>query len=143
MQANKMKEKYLQLERTQFQAFTELPIDSPLYMYNLLKYKEKVEGSDLTGENAYRDYMRAATPFFQQAQATVLFFGSPEFVLIGEEQDAYWDDILLVKYDSKNDFLGMITAEGYPAELRELALEDSRLIYCKSKNLKTNHASKG
>lgn len=128
-----MTKKYIEVERDQFKTFAALPIDTPLYMYNLLKYKKTVANSDLTGEAAYRDYMKAATPFFQQSNAKILFFGSPEFTLIGDPDDDYWDDILLVYYESKDDFIGMITAEGYPAAMRETALEDSRLIYCKSK----------
>lgn len=129
MPLRKMKPTYLTIEKDQLSAFKTLDIVGEFFMYNLLKYKTYVN-TDQTGEEAYKDYMRAALPFFKKAQAEVVFKGKPNLVLIGGEEKHYWDEILIVKYHSKEDFLAMITHEDYPANLRSTALEDSRLILC-------------
>jgi len=51
--------------------------------------------------------------------------------LIGP-QELEWDKILIVEYAKKSDFINMITTEGYPAEMRKSAIEDSRLIFCEA-----------
>jgi len=125
-----MSKKHLTIEAEQFNAFKTLEIEGPLLMYNLLKYKDQVEDLELTGAQVYRRYLKAVLPFFEKANAQVVFKGEPIFTLIGPEEEKYWDEILIVKYTNKADFLGMITAEGYPSAIREKALIDSRLILC-------------
>ncbi len=127
-----MQEKYLGIEKEQFNAFMALEIDGALLMYNLLKYKDQVGETGKTGFQVYREYLRVTTPFFEKANANIVFKGKPVFTLIGPSEKEYWDEILIVKYETKEDFLGMITAEGYPSAIREQALLDSRLIFCKS-----------
>lgn len=126
------KEVYLRPNRSAMHALSELPADEELMMLNLLKYKASVGEAGLSGEAAYREYMKAATPFFKLAEAEVVFFGRPQASLIGPEDEELWDDVLIIKYKSPASFENMVKAEGYPSELRELALLDSRLIYCKS-----------
>lgn len=125
------KESFLEINKAQFQRFMKLPMDTPVVMLNLLKFKEKVSETGLSGEASYKEYMKAATPFFAKANAEVLFMGKPETMLIGPENEGLWDKVLLVKYDTIAGFLGMVQAEGYPSHLRANALEDSRLIHCK------------
>ncbi|MEM9921869.1 MAG: DUF1330 domain-containing protein [Bacteroidota bacterium] len=120
---------FLDLTRAQFEAFKEWPIDGAFQMLNLLKFKETVEGSELSGRAQYRKYMEAASPFITQANGKVLFYGRPLLTLIGPTE-LEWDKVLIVEYASKSDFIGMITKPGYPAHLRKAALEDSRLILC-------------
>lgn len=121
----------MEVNKEQLQALAELPEDQELLMLNLLRYKDRVEETGLTGENTYRQYMRAASPFFGEVDAEIVFFGSPELMLIGPEDQELWDDILLVKYRNAGEFFKMTQAKGYPSELREQSLQDSRLIYCK------------
>lgn len=86
----------------------------------------------MTGEASYKQYMKAATPFFEKIDAEIIFFGRPLLMLIGPEDETLWDDMLLVKYKNQSEFFKMTRAEGYPTKLREQSLQDSRLIYCKS-----------
>jgi len=111
---------------------TTLPENRELVMLNLLKYKDKVEETGLTGKASYKQYMKAAAPFFEKIDAEIIFFGSPQLMLVGPEDEALWDDMLLVKYKNPDEFFQMTRAEGYPTKLREQSLEDSRLIYCQS-----------
>lgn len=125
--------KYLDLTREQYKAFMEMPIDVPLQMLNLLKFKKKVDDADISGADRYKEYMKATVPFFQKSNAKINFFGDAKFTLIGPEE-LEWDKVLIVEYASKNDFVKMITTEGYPSEMRKSAIEDSRLIFCEAKN---------
>lgn len=122
-------EKYLDLTKEQYKTFMAMPIDVPLQMLNLLKFKTKVEDADVSGAERYKEYMKATVPFFQKSNAKVNFYGDAKFNLIGP-QELEWDKVLIVEYASKNDFIKMITTEGYPSEMRKSAIEDSRLIFC-------------
>lgn len=126
------KQLYIEINKEQLNAFLKLPMDKPIVMMNLLKFKETVSGKDITGADLYKKYMKAATPFFVKANAEILFIGKPLSVLIGPEKEVLWDKLLLIKYKTISDFLSMVQAEGYPAHLREEALLDSRLIPCEN-----------
>ena len=127
-------QKYLDITRDQYKAFMAISIDGPLHMLNLLKFKKQVSENGLTGAEQYKIYLKAAMPFIKKANAKVLYYGKPQLTLIGPEGDLEWDEILIVAYPSKTNFINMATAEGYPSELRKLALEDSRLIFCEGVN---------
>ncbi|MEP2237403.1 MAG: hypothetical protein ABJI22_03510 [Maribacter sp.] len=118
------------INKEQLRAFAQLPTDKPVVMINLLKFKDSVEETRLTGAESYNIYMKAAMPYFQKVNAEILYLGKPQRTLIGPEDEALWDKILIVKYNSTADFLGMIKAEGYPTHLRDQSLQDSRLIQC-------------
>ena len=125
------KESFLEINQEQFKAFVKLPKDTPVVMMNLLKFKDTVPETGLSGESSYKEYMRQAAPFFAKANAEVLFLGKPQTMLIGPKDEDLWDKILLIKYNTIAGFLGMVKAEGYPSHLRAQALNDSRLIHCK------------
>ncbi|SEK33258.1 hypothetical protein SAMN04487910_0276 [Aquimarina amphilecti] len=119
---------YTGINQKQFQDFLELSVDGAFQMINLLKFKKKVEGTELTGAQVYAEYLNAILPFFQDTRAKIIYQGKPLFGLIGPEDTIEWDKILIVEYESKEEFIGMITKKGYPAEMRSRALSDSRLI---------------
>ena len=126
-----MEEKsHLEINTEQLKAFAQLPMDKSVVMLNLLKFKETVIETGLTGAESYKNYMKAAMPFFQKANAEILYMGKPQRILIGPADEDLWDKILLIKYNTVADFLGMVKAEGYPSHLRDQALLDSRLIQC-------------
>ncbi|MEW7291767.1 hypothetical protein [Aquimarina sp. 2304DJ70-9] len=128
-----MDHKHIEVTPEQFQEFSTLPLEGAFQMLNLLKFKTKVEDADITGAQAYGQYMQAVLPFFQASKAKIIYQGKPMFTLIGPEKNLEWDKVLIVEYASKKDFLGMITSEGYPAKMRSRALQDSRLIVCTAK----------
>lgn len=123
---------YLEINQEQFKLFVQLPADIPVVMLNLLKFKDAVVETGLSGEESYKEYMKQAMPFFAKANAEVLFLGKPQTMLIGPEDQSLWHKMLLIRYNTSADFLEMVQAEGYPAHLRKQALSDSRLIHCKS-----------
>ncbi|MBQ4822546.1 hypothetical protein [Aquimarina sp. MMG016] len=128
-----MSDTYTGVTPKQFHDFTALPVEGSFQMLNLLKFKDKVEETETSGAEAYAVYMNAVMPFFMASKARVIYQGKPMFNLIGPDGDKEWDKVLIVEYASKEDFIGMITTKGYPAEMRSRALEDSRLILCKEK----------
>lgn len=122
---------YTNITQKQLKDFMESPIEGAFQMINLLKFKEYVKEVDMTGAEAYGLYMQAVLPFIKDTKAEVLYQGMPLLGLIGPEDTIEWDKILIVQYESKEEFIGMISKEGYPAEMRSRALADSRLILCK------------
>lgn len=124
------KQLYVNINPGQVAELANTASHGPVVMLNLVRYKAVVPETGRTGKESYREYMRQATPFFLKANAEILFYGSPKHMIIGPEDDALWDDVLLVKYETVSDFMNMVTAIGYPSQLRAQALEDSRLIHC-------------
>lgn len=123
---------HIDINKAELNKLIEHPINESIVMLNFLKFKEKMENDIVSGEVAYKEYMKQAYPFFQKASAEILFFGRPQQMLIGPQDEILWDKVLVVKYASATDFINMIQAEGYPSKLREKGLQDSRLISCSS-----------
>ncbi len=125
-----MNEKHIEVTPEQIQGFAELPVDGAFQMLNLLKFKEKVVDAEVSGKEAYAEYMQAVVPFFQKSNAKIVFMGKPMLTIIGPQNELEWDKVLIVEYASKEDFINMISSKEYPSHLRSRALEDSRLILC-------------
>lgn len=105
--------------------------NKPVFMMNYLNYEVKVTSTGKTGEETYKDYMKAAFPFFQKIDADIIFKGKPQAIIIGPSDEKLWDEVLIVKYANKNEFFKLLQFKDYPRELRASALSDSRLIFCK------------
>ena len=105
--------------------------NSPVFMMNYLNYKERVSSTGKTGKETYNEYMKAAFPFFQKITAEIVFKGKPMATIIGLFEEKLWDEVLIVKYATKNEFFKLMEMKEYPSELRASALSDSRLIFCK------------
>ena len=105
--------------------------NKPVFMMNYLKYKPIVTVTGKTGKETYATYLKATAPFFNQIDAEIILKVKPSATLIGIENEALWDEVLIVKYANKNEFLKLLSMKDYPAALRASALSDSRLIFCK------------
>ncbi|MAD96462.1 MAG: hypothetical protein CMB99_03955 [Flavobacteriaceae bacterium] len=103
----------------------------PVFMLNLLEYKDVVEETGKTGRDTYKDYIVAARPFFEKIEAEIVFKGTPQSFIIGSNDDQLWDEVLIVKYATKNEFFKLMQFKNYPRALRASALKDSKLIFCK------------
>jgi uncharacterized protein (DUF1330 family) len=115
---------FINLEKDRFFNLNTIP-DGPVMMVNYLKYVKEVDGK--TGKALYKEYMNAVIPFFLESKADLVFKGKELMTLIGPDEN-YWDEILIVKYPSKDGFMKMISNPEYPANLRAKALADSRLV---------------
>ena len=109
----------------------EFPEEQPVFMLNYLNYKEIVPETGKTGKETYADYLKAAVPFFNTLDADIIFKGSPLATIIGPSDESLWDEVLIVRYANKNEFMKLMAMKDYPRALRSLALSDSRLILCK------------
>jgi len=109
----------------------EFPDGQPVFMLNCLNYKEIVPETGKTGKETYADYLKAAVPFFNILDAKIIFKGSPLATIIGPSDESLWDEVLIVRYANKNEFMKLMAMKDYPRALRSSALSDSRLILCK------------
>ena len=101
----------------QMKGFLEQGHDEPIYMLNLLKFKERAEyedgrDSDLTGEQAYGIYGQAVADLLVKVGGAPVFSASVERLMLGEVEDL-WDATFIAKYPSKKAMLKMITDPDY------------------------------
>ena len=107
----------------------------PIVMLNLLRFKDRADGIDaadgISGREAYERYGAGVGPHLAAAGGEILFMAECAAGVIGPE-DEDWDVMVLVRYPSRQAFLGMIADPGYQAvhRHRAAALEDSRLVCC-------------
>lgn len=118
--------------------------DGPIVMVNLLKFREAAaypEGSGFepcSGADAYRRYQHAFTVTVGDvSQAEVLYEGPVNQVFIGDSASAAadWDKVLIVRYPTRQHFLGMMANEEYKKALvhRYAGLERTVLLQCDGK----------
>jgi hypothetical protein len=109
----------------------DFPDGQAVFMLNYLNYKKIVTETGKTGRETYADYLKAAVPFFKNLAAEIIFKGSPLATIIGPSDESLWDEVLIVRYANKNEFMKLMAMKDYPRDLRSIALSDSRLIFCK------------
>lgn len=108
----------------QFAALAARPVDAPVVMVNLLKFK--AEG----GVESYLQYGREVAPHLQRVGATLRYAGGAPSVVIGDGERPWWDAILVVEYPNPQAFIDMVTTQEYAKvhELRVAGLERGDLI---------------
>ncbi len=114
----------------QFQAFSQFPDDQTLLMVNFIKFKEKVEGRDISGRELYNQYVEESTGFAEKVGAEVVWYGKPLYVVVGPPQQILWDAMFVIKFPDKMKFFAMGQMPGFPHDKRVQSLSDSRLIAC-------------
>ena len=93
--------------------------EGPLTMVNLLKFADQADYGDTdeepcTGVEAYARYGQLAAPHVMASGATILYQGDVKFMLIGEDTEA-WDEVIVVKYPSRQAFIDMVSNPEYQA----------------------------
>jgi len=116
--------------------------DGPITMVNLLKFRARARYEDgdeapCTGREAYARYKHAFTRTVGEvSQARVLYEGPVGQVFIGTPGTAAtdWDDVLIVRYPSRQHFLAMMADPRYRESLRHryAGLERTVLLQCAS-----------
>jgi uncharacterized protein (DUF1330 family) len=94
----------------------------PVFMVNLLKFKDKAEYKDgrqtaLTGREAYMIYGRAVTQLLPKFGGCGLFAGEVTFLSLGQVEEL-WDEVAIATYPNRKALLDMSTS----AEWREIAV---------------------
>ena len=99
-------------------------------MMNDLDYKERVPASGKSGKETYKEYLKAAFPFFQKMNTAFIFKGKPVIAMLGALEEKLWDKVFIVKYANKKEFFKLMECKDYPRALRASVVSDSRLIFC-------------
>lgn len=90
---------------SRMQALLEKGPDGPIFMVNLLKFKDKAEyedgrETDLSGRDAYMIYGRAVTELLPQFGGRGLFAGDVTFLALGQVEEL-WDEIAIAMYPDR------------------------------------------
>lgn len=105
----------------------------PVYMLNLLKFKDKAtykDGEDISGREAYGRYAQGFAEINGDKTETI-FGGNANAFLIGEGQGE-WDAVAIVKYDSAQAMFDAVSSEAYRKihKHRRAGLAGQLLISC-------------
>jgi uncharacterized protein (DUF1330 family) len=105
----------------QIQAFSEHPHEGPIWMWNLLRFKDGE-----AGRASYARYVETVGPMVAKRGGRMLLRARGQCTLIGPD---HWDEALVIEYPSRHAFIDMVTSAEYEAivHFRHDALEDSRL----------------
>jgi uncharacterized protein (DUF1330 family) len=126
--------------REQFKAIFGLPLDRPVLMLNLLRFRRLAEyapgdpehgAPQVSGVAAYARYSQAATPIFERVGGSQFWIGKPELTLIGPA-DETWDSAFIARYPTAQAFVDMLRDAEYQKATRHrtAAIADSRLVRC-------------
>ena len=101
-------------------------------MVNLLKFKQRAEGEEGSGAEAYGRYGDAVVKQVEARGGRVVWMGRVENVLIGDTENDAWDTVVLVAYPSRQAFIDMVSAPEYQEAHthREAGLERTVLLGC-------------
>ncbi|NKB96910.1 MAG: DUF1330 domain-containing protein [Pseudomonadales bacterium] len=96
----------------QMAGFAEPGPEGPIYMVNLLKFKEKAEyadgrETDLSGVEAYGIYSVGVTKLLHGLGGGVAFSASVERLMLGEVEEL-WDKVAIATYPSRSAMLKMM-----------------------------------
>ena len=113
----------------QMTGFLEEGKDQPIYMVNLLKFKDKAvypdkRETDLTGEEAYAIYGQEVRKHLEKVGAKPIFSGKVSRLMLGEVEDL-WDVVAIAMYPNRKAMLDMISDPEYikSAQHRAAGLE--------------------
>jgi len=89
--------------------------EGPIYMINLLKFKEKAEYEDgretnLSGYEAYQIYGRAVAKLLPKFGGKGFFAGDVTFLALGQVEDL-WDEVAIAMYPKRADLFRMSTSK--------------------------------
>ncbi|MGY8804471.1 MAG: DUF1330 domain-containing protein [bacterium] len=99
----------------QIKGFLEPGPDGPIYMVNLLRFKDKAEyadgrETDLTGEQAYALYGQEVLKLLPKFGGGGMFNVSVERLMLGEVEDL-WDKVAIAMYPSRTAMFDMMRSE--------------------------------
>jgi uncharacterized protein (DUF1330 family) len=91
----------------------------PIFMVNLLKFKERAEyddgrPTDLTGREAYMIYGRAVSELLPKFGGRAIFVADVTFLSLGQA-DELWDEVAIAMYPQRADMVRMSLSEEWRA----------------------------
>lgn len=89
--------------------------DGPIFMVNLLKFKEKAEyadgrKTDLTGREAYMIYGRAVSELLPKFEGRAVFAADVTHLSLGQVEEL-WDEVAIAMYPKRANLLAMSTSK--------------------------------
>ena len=122
VQAMKVVNELLPSTPAQIQAMQEPGPDGPIYMVNLLKFRDKAEyedgrETDLSGRAAYQLYGRGVMQLLPKYGGKLVFRGHVTGLQIGKVEEL-WDEVAIAMYPDRAALLAMSTSK----EWRELSV---------------------
>ena len=101
----------------QMQALIEPGHDKPIYMVNLLKFKDKAEypdgrETDLTGEQAFALYGEAMARILMGLGGGPMFSANVESLWLGQVEEL-WDAIVIAMYPNRRAMYDMLASPEY------------------------------
>jgi uncharacterized protein (DUF1330 family) len=99
---------------TQIAGFFEQTTDGPIYMVNLLKFKEKASyedgrKTDLTGREAYQIYGETVSKLLKEFGGGFMFAGNVQRLMLGEVEEL-WDEVAIAVYPSRSAMMEMMSS---------------------------------
>lgn len=91
--------------------------DGPIYMVNLLKFKEHAEYDDgrdteLSGSEAYALYGAGVVPLVAEHGGRIVFSGAVNWLMLGQADDL-WDQVAVVEYPNRGALVAMAMSDAY------------------------------
>ncbi|MEQ1864461.1 MAG: DUF1330 domain-containing protein [Micropepsaceae bacterium] len=96
--------------------------NKPIYMVNLLKFKDKAEykdgrACDLSGRDAYMIYGRAVAKLLTKFGGKPIFAADTTFLMLGQVEEL-WDEVAIAMYPNRRALVEMSTSP----EWREISV---------------------
>jgi uncharacterized protein (DUF1330 family) len=123
----------------QLTALAESGPEGAIVMVNLLRYRERAAygaerpeaKENISGKTAYQRYGATALRCVIEAGGQITWGGQQALVVIGSGEDE-WDEVICVRYPSRQAFLAMTDRPDYRAALyhRDAGLERTALLCC-------------
>lgn len=93
--------------------------DGPIYMLNLLKFKEHAEyedgrATDLSGREAYQLYGAEVSKLITDFGGEITFVGDVTFLALGQVEEL-WDEVAIAKYPNRAALWEMSTSPEWQA----------------------------
>ena len=109
----------LEPNEEQIAGFSAAGDDQPIYMLNLLKYRDKAEYADgrdtaLSGREAYQLYGAGVIKTLAAVEGSIIFSGTVSRLMLGEVEEL-WDDVAIAMYPSRAAMMAMISSPEYQA----------------------------
>jgi hypothetical protein len=106
----------------QIEALREKGPDGPVFMVNLLKFKDRAEYEDgrattLSGREAYQIYGRAVTGILPMFGGQAIFAADVSFLSLGRVEEL-WDEVAIAAYPDRGSMVRM----SFSPEWREAAV---------------------
>jgi uncharacterized protein (DUF1330 family) len=91
--------------------------DGPIFMVNLLKFRERAEyedgrETDLTGRAAYELYGAGVVRLVAERGGRVVFAGDVSALMLGQADDL-WDQVAVVEYPNRAALVAMAASDEY------------------------------